>query len=146
MHQQGTAVCEAKYKSALSKWKFDRVADIDAVEASVAATWDTLLPLEADKQAALQDALERARFRDQSLLMASQHRTKAEVHIRAWVAEKEAYLTAAEQANTVAEAKDHLNGAACCRRLIMCRLSGGSVGFHGRPPLIRASPGCVCSV
>src|SRR5687767_14499297 len=91
LKEQGNEIVSAKYETKISSWTFETPEEVHSREKAVSDGFDNLAALAAEKKPILEDHLARENFNEKQRLRNRQHEDKFE-KIKAWIAQKEAYL------------------------------------------------------
>ncbi len=103
----GAHLNASKYESKHSQWVFPDSAAVNAREAELDSKWAAADAAYANKLAVLQDDLERETYREGIVLQGEQHVATATA-LKAWLDEKEPYLSKKEDVKTSRDAQSQL--------------------------------------
>eukprot|EP00045_Choanoeca_perplexa_P013592 m.154704 g.154704 ORF g.154704 m.154704 type:complete len:1268 (-) comp16395_c0_seq1:46-3849(-) len=104
----GQAIRDAKYTSEYSSWTYPKPEEVQALEAKAQGFVTSLTTAAQAKKTVLEDDLAREQFKERVGLMVDNH-TSQHSSLKAWAADKQAYLEAKENNQTSQEAKYQLS-------------------------------------
>ena len=100
----GEEIRAAEYKTTYSQWKYEKPAEVSALETELDAVWTALATAQASKQAVLDDDLARLLYAEQTRLLASQHADKHAL-CQSHAETKQRQLTETIVVNSIADAQ-----------------------------------------